>query len=237
MAGPRPAARESRWLLLVCFISGGAGLIFEMVWFHRSGLVFGNSVWATSLVLSTFMGGLTIGSAIVGHSGHRVRRVLRKYAATEVVVAVSGVALTYALPGLTRSVVTLTRPAAENLWLINVVRFVTAFTILLVPSTVMGATLPLLITALARWRGSFGAALGHAYGWNTLGAVAGVVGAEVWFIGTFGVAGSAWFAALLSLGAATLALWLSRRTGETHAIHNTASRGTRASEEHSPSPP
>ena len=154
MAGARSAARDSRWLLLVCFVSGAASLIFEMVWFHLSGLVFGNSVWATSLVLSSFMGGLTIGSAIVGRSGHRVRRFLRAYAATEVVVAVSGVALTYALPGLSRSVVTVTRPAAENLWLINALRFVTAFTILLVPSTVMGATLPLLIAALARWRAS-----------------------------------------------------------------------------------
>ncbi len=222
-------ARDSRWLLLVCFVSGAAGLIFEMVWFHRSGLVFGNSVWATSLVLSSFMGGLTIGSAIVGRSGHRVRRFLRTYAAVEVLVAVSGVALTYALPGLTRSVVAITRPAAENLWLINVVRFVTAFTILLVPSTVMGATLPLLVAALARWRAGFGSALGHAYGWNTLGAVAGVVGAEVWLIGRFGVAGSAWIAALLSLGAATFALWLSRRVGETEATHTAATTVGRAS--------
>ena len=146
------ATADSAWLLLVCLLSGASGLIFEMVWFHRSGLVFGSSVWATSLVLSSFMGGLTIGNAIVGLGGHRVRRFLRTYAAVEVVVAVSGVALTYALPGLTRSVVTLTRPAAENLWLTNLVRFVTAFTILLVPSTAMGATLPLLIATLARWR-------------------------------------------------------------------------------------
>jgi spermidine synthase len=222
VAGARSAARDSRWLLLVCFVSGAAGLIFEMVWFHRSGLVFGNSVWATSLVLSSFMGGLTIGSAIVGRSGHRVRRFLRAYAATEAAVAVSGVALTHALPGLTSSVVTLTRPAAENLWLINAVRFVTAFTILLVPSTAMGATLPLLVAALARWRAGFGSALGQAYGWNTLGAVAGVVGAEVWLIGRLGVAGSAWFAASLSLGAATLALWLSRRARVTQAVTSTA---------------
>jgi len=230
MPDARAAARDSRWLLLVCFVSGAAGLIFEMVWFHRSGLVFGNSVWATSLVLSSFMGGLTIGNAIVGRSGHRVRRFLHVYASVEVVIAVSGVALTYALPGLTYSVVTLTAPAAENLWLINVVRFLTAFTILLVPSTVMGATLPLLVAALSRWREDFGSALGQAYGWNTLGAVAGVVGAEAWLIGSFGVAGSAWFAALLSLGAATLALWLSRRAGETPAAGTAAIATPRGAE-------
>ncbi len=217
VSGNPYATRDSRWLLLVCFVSGAAGLIFEMVWFHRSGLVFGGSAWATTLVLSSFMGGLTIGSAIVGRIGYRIRRLLRAYAAVEVVGGVSGVALTYALPGLTHAVITLTGPAAENLWRINAVRFVAAFTVLLVPTTAMGATLPLLIAALARSRAGFGPALGQAYGWNTLGAVAGVVGAEVWLIGRFGVAGSAWCAALLSLGAAAVALSLSHRRAETHA--------------------
>ena len=43
--GAQYAPRDLRWLPLVCFLSGAAGLIFEMVWFHRSGLVFGNSGW------------------------------------------------------------------------------------------------------------------------------------------------------------------------------------------------
>ena len=148
----------------MCFLSGAAGLIFEMVWFHRSGLVFGSSVWATSLVLSSFMGGLAIGSALIGHSGHRVRRFLRTYAALEVTVALSGVAVTHALPGLTHAIVILTSPVAESLWVINVVRYGAAFTVLLVPSTAMGATLPLLVAALARRQTGFGSALGRLYG-------------------------------------------------------------------------
>lgn len=197
-------------MLLACVVSGAAALIFETVWFHRSGLVFGNSVWSTSLVLSSFMGGLAIGSAIVGASGHRVRKFLRAYAAAEVVVAVSGVALTHALPGLTHAVVSLTRPESDRLLFTNLVRFLTAFGVLLVPSSAMGATLPLLVAGLAPWRAGFGQALGQVYGWNTLGAVVGVTGAEVWLIGAFGVAGSAWGAAVLSLGAAACAWWLSR---------------------------
>ena len=219
------AGRDSRWLLLVCFISGASGLIFEMVWFHRSSLVFGSSVWATSLVLSSFMGGLAVGSAIVGRNGHRIRRFLRAYAAVEIVVGLSGVALTHALPGLTQSVVALTSPDREAVWVTNIVRFLTAFAILLVPSTAMGATLPLLVAALARERAGFGSALGRGYGWNTLGAVVGVVGAEVWFIGAFGVKGTAWLAALLSLGAAALALsWPDGPGVHGATVRSTASR-------------
>src|SRR5262245_8341170 len=86
---------------LVFFVSGTAGLLFEIVWFHRCGLVFGNSVWATSIVLSSFMAGLAIGNALVGRFGHRITRFLRTYAILEAVVAVTGLAITYVIPEVT----------------------------------------------------------------------------------------------------------------------------------------
>src|SRR5436190_13169614 len=106
--GRHAVMRDSRWIALACFMSGASGLIFEVVWFHRAGLVFGSGVWSTSLVLSSFMGGLTIGGAIVGRTGHRLPSMLCAYAVSELAVALSGVALTYALPALTGSLVALT---------------------------------------------------------------------------------------------------------------------------------
>ena len=197
-------------LPLVSVLSGVAALVFEGVWFHRTGLVFGNSVWATSLVLSSFMAGLGLGSARTG-----LRRAypapLRSYAMVESVVAVSGTLLTLALPSLTRAVVASTTTASASLWATNVVRFVTAFVILLVPATAMGATLPLLAGAFAARRRRFASALGSAYGWNTLGAVAGVMLAELVLITAVGVPGSAWVAGVTSLTAAALAWWEDRR--------------------------
>ena len=72
-------------LSIVFFVSGAAGLIFEVVWFERAGLVFGNSVWATSLVLSSFMGGLAVGNWLCGRFAHRITRCLRVYAALEAI--------------------------------------------------------------------------------------------------------------------------------------------------------
>ena len=208
------SARQARRLGLVCFVSGAAGLIFQVVWFHRAGLVFGRSVWATSLVLSSFMGGLACGSALVARYGHRIRRLVRTYAALEVAVAAAGVILALALPELTRAVVAATAPVAETVWLVNAVRFIVAFVALLAPATAMGATLPLLVAALTRARNGLGPALGHLYGWNTLGAVTGVAGAELWLIGTFGVAGAAGCAALLCLSAAAIAVAAAQRQDE-----------------------
>ena len=224
--------RASRGLLVSSLLSGAAALIFEMVWFHRAGLVFGGSVWSTSLVLSSFMAGLTIGGAIVASRGNRIAGVLRAYALAEIAVAISGVALTYVLPQLTNAVAAVTKPAVANTWQTNVVRFVTAFAVLLVPSTAMGTTLPLLAAAVARWRSHFGSALGLTYGLNTLGAVAGVIGAEVWLIDRFGVSGSGVIAALFSLAAAGVALRLHARpegrayvrAGDARALESDGSR-------------
>jgi spermidine synthase len=200
-------------LSLVFFISGAAGLIFEIVWFYRCGLVFGNTVWAASITLSSFMGGLAIGNGIVGWYGQRIRRPLRAYAAAEVVVAIAGVAVTYALSAPTALIVPVPRYVLEHFWAGNAIRLVTAFAALLAPATAMGVTLPLLVAELCRWRRGFGSVLGRLYGWNTLGAVGGVLCADILLVQRFGVTGSAWIAGLLDGGAGLAAFWLSRRGG------------------------
>jgi len=198
----------------IFFVSGAAALIFEVVWFHRAGLVFGNDLWSTSLVLSTYMGGLAVGNGLVVAFGHRIRRLLRAYALIEVTVAVTAVAATHALPELTRVLVPLARQAAFLPQLVNGVRGAAAFAVLMLPTTALGATLPVLVAALCRRESRFGYVLGRLYGWNTLGAVAGVLGAETLLVPRLGVAGTAWFAAILDLCGAGVVLWLARRTDD-----------------------
>ena len=53
----------------IFFLSGVAGLVFETLWFHQTGLALGNSVWASSLVLAGFMGGLALGNGLAGRLG------------------------------------------------------------------------------------------------------------------------------------------------------------------------
>src|ERR1700732_4468984 len=162
----------SRAVSLVFFVSGAAGLIFEVVWFNRSGLVFGNSVWAASLVLSSFMAGLAGGNALVACFAHRIRRHLFVYAALEAVVAGSGIAVTYGLIQLTAAVAAITPLLFDAPRLMILLRLVISFGVLVVPTTAMGATLPVLVAAVCRGRSGFGRALGRLYGWDTLGAVA-----------------------------------------------------------------
>ena len=61
-----------RGISIVFFLSGASGLIFQVVWFERCGLVFGNSVLATSIVLSSFMAGLAVGNVLVARFWHSI---------------------------------------------------------------------------------------------------------------------------------------------------------------------
>src|SRR5215468_10050357 len=100
------------YLYLLCgvlFLSGCSALIFESVWFYLCGLMFGNSVWASNAVLSSFMGGLALGNALASRYGTAVRRYLAAYAVIEVVIGTTGVGLTLLLPVLTELVVPLFR--------------------------------------------------------------------------------------------------------------------------------
>ncbi len=206
-----------RWhaaaLPTISFGSGAAGLAFEMVWLRRAGLVFGNSVWAAAIVLSSFMAGLALGSLLVARaSAWIVRRPLRAYAAAETVVAVTGIALIFVFPhvdGVLRPLFQIaTGPGAGNL-----LRLGATFALLLVPTTAMGATLPLLVAGTPGGSQHTGRSFGRIYGWNTLGAVAGVLIAEIVLIDRVGVAGTACAAGALDLAVAFLAASLS--AGET----------------------
>ena len=222
-ARERPPQARAFALSAIAFLSGAAGLVFEVVWFHRAGLALGNSVWATTMVLSSFMGGLALGNALVARYHGRSRNGLHAYAVLEATVAVSGIAVTYALPRLTLVLLPLIRAAGGHLALVNLIRLVSAFAVLLVPATAMGATLPLLIGALSSQRPRIGAAFGRLYGWNTLGAVAGVLGTELVFIDRVGVAGSAWIATSVDLAAAAVALAITRLQPDAQPDRRTAS--------------
>src|SRR3954466_10703463 len=93
---------EKRTVLLcsIFFASGVSALIFETLWFRQAGLAFGNSVWASALVLSGFMGGLAGGNALAARYADRLRNALRAYAIAEIAIGITGIGLVYLLPVL-----------------------------------------------------------------------------------------------------------------------------------------
>jgi len=201
-----------RRVCLIFFLSGVAGLVFEMLWFRQAGLAFGNSVWSSALVLSGFMFGLALGNGVVARYGHRIRRPLFFYAQLEIIISLTGITLVCILPLLGVWLKPIFSFLFEIPWLLNCVRLALTFSLLLIPTTAMGATLPILIKALSPVSSNFGWALGRLYGWNTLGAVAGALCSELIFVKHLGVLGAGFLATLFNLVAAYLALQVEKST-------------------------
>jgi spermidine synthase len=193
---------------MVFFLSGVAALTFEALWFRLAGLSLGNSVWSASLVLAAFMGGLTLGNALVARFHSRIAYPIRLYAILEISIGVGGFAVVAALPLLTSLFAALFASIADTPWLLNVTRLGIAFALLVLPTTAMGATLPVLTDALVRGNATFGASLGRLYGWNTLGAMLGAICAETVLVPWLGITSAGLVAMSLNLAAGLIALRL-----------------------------
>jgi len=198
----------------ILFLSGIGALIFETLWLRLSGLAFGNSVWAAALILSSFMAGLALGNALAASLRIRRWRSLHLYAVLEGLVAVFGCTIVFGLPVLGDWM----RPVWQTLWsyqpTLLALRFIVSFLILLVPTTAMGLTLPVIIEDPALRQTNFGRVMGFLYGSNTLGAVVGALLGEAYLIGAFGLRGTGLFAGLASCVAAAMALLLARSSGD-----------------------
>ncbi len=209
------ASAPSTILSGILFLSGIGALIFETLWLRLSGLAFGNSIWAAALILSSFMAGLALGNAIAASSRIRRWRPLYFYALLEVLVALLGCTIVFGLPALGAFL----RPVWQMLWnyqpTLLGLRFGVSFLILLMPTTAMGLTLPVLIEDPILQQTNFRRAIGLLYGWNTLGAVAGAVLGEGYLIAAFGLRGTSLIAGLTSCIAAAIAVFVVKFEGGT----------------------
>jgi spermidine synthase len=202
----------------ILFLSGIGALIFETLWLRLSGLAFGNSVWAAALILSSFMAGLALGNGIAAWSRVRRWRPLHLYAVLEVLVAFFGCTIVFGLPLLGG----LMRPVWQSLWnyqpALLGLRFIVSFLVLLLPTTAMGLTLPVLMEDPMLRQTNFGRAIGLLYGSNTLGAVTGAVLGEAYLIAALGLRGTSLAAALAGCMAAAIALLVAKYEGDTSAL-------------------
>ncbi|MBI4562386.1 MAG: fused MFS/spermidine synthase, partial [Candidatus Rokubacteria bacterium] len=165
-------------LVSAFFLSGATGLLYEVVWTRHLTLLLGTTALAVSTVLAAFMAGLGLGAWIFGRLVDRVGRAVLTYGLLELGVATSALALPAILPGLEP----LHRWAWESFHpsfpAFSAIRFALVSALLLVPTTLMGGTLPVLVAHFARPGEGLGLRAGLLYGLNTSGAVlgAGVTG-------------------------------------------------------------
>lgn len=193
------SARSIPFVLLAFLLSGAAALIYEVTWTRALALVLGSTTYAVSTMLATFMSGLALGAALGGKLADRSDRLLLHFGLCELGIGLTGlvsVPLIYLLPATYLAVY-----RAFHLYpvIFFVLQILLCALVMLVPTTLMGATFPLVSRAITARLDEMGTRVGHAYSFNTVGAVAGSLAAGFLLIPALGLRGAALTAGAVNL--------------------------------------
>jgi predicted membrane-bound spermidine synthase/tetratricopeptide (TPR) repeat protein len=194
---------KQNWLLLVglfCFFfSGAAGLIYQVVWTRMLTQIFGNTTYAIATVLSAFMAGLAIGSYVFGKIADRGKNDFLMYGLLEAGVGVYGFAVPWLFALAQKAYGPIFGLNESHPFLFNLVLFALSFVLLVFPTLLMGATLPVLSRFFVRSFAQFGRTIGDLYATNTLGAVIGCAAAGFLFIPSLGMRATVYLAATVNM--------------------------------------
>lgn len=171
---PITATRKVRiFILALFFFSGAVGLIYEVVWNRMLTLVFGSTVFAVTTVLTAFMAGMALGSYYLGRYADKHKNPLKIYAYLEIGIGIYAAIIPLILAGTDFIYVFLHHALNANFYLFSIVRFILCFIVLVIPTTLMGGTLPVMSKALTNKTNRIGWTVGALYSINTFGAVIG----------------------------------------------------------------
>jgi spermidine synthase len=208
-------------VLAFFFISGFCGLLYEVVWIRAAGTVIGNTTHAVGTVVGVFMGGLALGGWWGGRQAdcRSSGRLLRLYGILEGAVGLSAL--------LVPLLFSASEPLFRVLWngvpaLYGFLRVLLVAVILLIPTTLMGATLPILARFLSTSIDSAGREAGRAYAINTLGGVVGTLAAGFWLVPDLGLRLTTLLAAVLNVLIAAASWKLSARASGEQAVAGAA---------------
>ena len=202
-------------LLILFFASGFSALVYEATWMRLLTDVLGSTSLSVSTVLSVFMGGMAVGSFCFGKwvVGRSASEALRAFAYTQAGIAISAALAPAMLDRAGDVYVWLYRSLGPSSGVLVTTRALLSALVLLLPTVLMGGTLPLVCRCLERGRETFGRDVGVLYGVNTLGGVVGCSIAGFHLIETLGLRGTSYRAAAVNLLVAGAAWLLSRRPG------------------------
>ncbi len=185
--------------------SGTAAMIYQIIWIRLSTLSVGATSFALSIVIGAFFLGLGLGSFLSRYFNHQKRPILITYGLLEITIAFFGLALLpilFNLDGLIANVALLSEIAALKFILITLV--------LLLPTTAMGATLPLISTLIIQETKTMGQRYAQVYSLNTFGAVVGALLCSFILVPNIGLDGAIYTAVVINIIIALTAIFVSQ---------------------------
>ncbi|NCP08077.1 MFS transporter [bacterium] len=199
-------------MITACFfLSGMAGLIYQVIWIRLVDKVLGSAPYSVAAVLTVFMAGLGAGSYLAGRYGERIKQrksLLSAYGWMEAAIGIYGISSPLLIALLTPVYRAAYNHIFDIFWLYQVLGLLGCGLILLLPVALMGATLPILCRFHVLNLSHLGERTGRLYGINTLGAAAGALLAGFYLIPEMGIWGSLLVAAAFNFIVAALAIFI-----------------------------
>ena len=209
-AGP-PQAPGLGVVALMLFVSGSSALVFQVSWMRELRLVFGATTAAVAAVLAIFMGGLGIGSAVLGRCADRSANPLRMYGQLETAVALTVAASPYLVELAAALYFRLGGQESLGIGGATLARLALAVAVLGLPTFLMGGTMPAAARSMTATGDVRRRALALLYGVNTLGAVCGAYFATFFALEFLGTRATLWFGCAMNLLVGMTAVSLARR--------------------------
>ena len=175
-------------VFLVFTASGFAGLIYESIWSHYLKLFLGHAAYAQTLVLAIFMGGMGLGAWLASRWSKGWKDLLLAYALVEIVIGLAALAFHSLFVSTMALVFERIIPGLGQPWQVDLLNWSVGALLILPQSVLLGATFPLLTSAVVRVRPErSGYAIAMLYFTNSLGAAAGVLASGFYFIEAVGL--------------------------------------------------
>lgn len=204
---------ELRQVVLMFVVSGFAGLMYQVLFSKALALTFGSTSTATYTVLATYMGGMALGAWLGGYLAARRSDPLKVYAGCEFAIAAYCVLTPLIFSGIQSLYVVLASGFTPDAGVLTVFRVLLGMVALMVPTVLMGMTLPVLARYFEQRAQTLGRTVAMLYGANTLGAALGALLTGYLILPAVGVLGTTFLAAAANLLAVVLAVNLAKQAG------------------------
>lgn len=183
--------------------------MYQVVWARMMTHVFGSTALAVGTVLAAYMSGMAVGAWRIGKRADRHPNCLRLYAFLEIGIAVMALGSHFLLHQLGLAHQLIYQWVGSSAMVFAGVRFLLAFALVMAPTVLMGATLPVLARFLSRRQALVGINISTLYATNTFGAVSGVLLTGFFLIGRYGIHVPVYIAVIGNLAIGLLALVIS----------------------------
>ncbi len=200
-----------RLVIALFFCSGATALVYEVIWSKFLSQMFGSTIYAQTVVLAVFMGGLALGNKLFGRRADTLQRPVHVYGYLEIAIGLYAFFFPTLNGAADHLFVKIGSGIAQRTILLLALKGALSAILLLGPTILMGGTLPLLAAWLQHSTPDAARRSARFYSVNSLGAVVGAAFAGFWLVQNLGMVSSLQMTAILNLVIGGTAIFVSSK--------------------------